>query len=1171
MIYNKAIDKFCLCCTYGISAFEGIRDKKFVRLRGCNYSDKMLQCICTKKKIPALVARERKKNSIMNSLSPITTISGNSNIASTAYNIADDQGFCQADAEKHLRYLGHDINTTSIRLLATDEPAKKLTGLDLTEIKKRENRGYSVHAVVNQGGQTDLEITSCTAIFYEHDNLEIGLQLDLWRSLQLPVPTFQIATGGKSIHSYWVFDQPTSDKLGWQKLQKDLLEYADADRQLGNLSKMMRLAGSGYFKDGKLTGRATFASESGVKYSFSQLRELIPVAKVEKPSHPEIPLYANIPLSVVLSTSDRDLIDRGAGQGERNCQGAKLARGIIGAAQRVNYLFPNYSFDNERKYFDDFCNHCNPPLGTKEADLIWSAAYKDNPTSTLTDLAIENCIKSYLKQQSIPGISNNIIPVKSLSAKGLRDKIDEIVKADLEELEVRFKLHELADECKKSVKELTELYNATKAKFEEQSDKQALEKIAIPKLFEAKKTRLSGFDFLYGDGGYLAALLHEAADTMPTAFEHLFTTLLPTVGSCIGTSSTIIINSTETWSQPSIFQTLILGKSGDLKSPSQKLIIKPLQALEDIERQKYQKELERYKSELATYKADADATSEPEKPVQRRFIVNDLTQEAKVKLHCENPRGLLQFRDEWSGYISGRNKFRGGNGDDIELELSEFDGVELRRDRVSAENSGYVSKSAINKTGNTQIDTLLSILTKQGFDDSRGEFSRWLPCLVSTAFKEIDLFAGDTGLNADITKALTNLYSGCLNLPEKQYFLSDPAKKLTQDMISKLRNLNRDCDDPGWTSIYPKIQGYLCRFILWLHLTNHVLAGNINPPQVIDKQCVQSAGKLIKFYLDQHTLLKALFVPEQKIEGDYLKIQEYLERKQAPKSASELKAGVRSLNKVSSKEIYNMANQLVGLGILCISEDNKRFFAPNFIDKIDVFDQKIDKSGLTKKMAKNLTKQGGEVDLKNKKIDKIDKKLTPIKTAESLDIQRGEVGQVNQKLTNSPPPTLKTVEEQEIDNNLDNPQNPEKPEISNSYIEDCQFFESKTAESLAVQRGEVVNDLSILSISDESKTAESLAVQRGEVVLENVNFSPEMSILSAFLSIKIGDRYKIYPTYRHYQDDKTVVATVTDVSNLEVKFSYTEKKYDKKEQKTISTRKDAIIGLGSADWILRKV
>ena len=71
------------------------------------------------------------------------------------------------------------------------------------EAYQREERG--VYFVINGQGHTNDEVNLGRAIFCEHDDLDKDLQRDLWKTLGLPEPTFQIDTGGKSIHSYWVF------------------------------------------------------------------------------------------------------------------------------------------------------------------------------------------------------------------------------------------------------------------------------------------------------------------------------------------------------------------------------------------------------------------------------------------------------------------------------------------------------------------------------------------------------------------------------------------------------------------------------------------------------------------------------------------------------------------------------------------------------------------------------------------------------------------------------------------------------------------------------------------------------------------------------------------------------------------------------------------------------
>lgn len=139
-----------------------------------------------------------------------------------------------------------------------------------------ENRG--VYVVVNKGGAGIDEITECTAFFYEHDALDKEASAALWEGLSLPEPTFQVDTGGKSIHSYWVLDQPIGS-LVWRNLQTDLLEYADADRSLKNQNRVMRLPGFIH----PVTGQtSTLIKCSGKRYSYKTLRQLIPGPAVKE-------------------------------------------------------------------------------------------------------------------------------------------------------------------------------------------------------------------------------------------------------------------------------------------------------------------------------------------------------------------------------------------------------------------------------------------------------------------------------------------------------------------------------------------------------------------------------------------------------------------------------------------------------------------------------------------------------------------------------------------------------------------------------------------------------------------------------------------------------------------------------------------------------------------------
>ena len=193
--------------------------------------------------------------------------------------------------KQHLATLGYNSgDTVYIRAFyPSDDPRKnedkgrKTQTKNLNQLIKAANQyqeeGRGVYIVVNGGGHSDKNVSNCRAVFYEHDNLDKEIQEKLWETLGLPEPTFQVDTGGKSIHSYWVFSEAVN-VLDWKELQADLLEFSDADRTIKNPSRVMRLAGANHISSsGVFPTQLINVTET--KYSYSSLREVIPKKKDE--------------------------------------------------------------------------------------------------------------------------------------------------------------------------------------------------------------------------------------------------------------------------------------------------------------------------------------------------------------------------------------------------------------------------------------------------------------------------------------------------------------------------------------------------------------------------------------------------------------------------------------------------------------------------------------------------------------------------------------------------------------------------------------------------------------------------------------------------------------------------------------------------------------------------
>jgi AAA domain len=293
------------------------------------------------------------------------------------------------------------------------DAGRKAEATNLDQLIERatefQTEGRGVYLVVNGGGHTDKDVTETRAVFYEHDNLDKAAQIDLWKDLGLPEPTLQIDTGGKSIHSYWVFDEFVAVE-NWRSLQTELLEFADADRSLKNPSRVMRLAGARHSSG----NQSLIASNSGKRYIYDELRAIVPTKELPEPSLfqasstvkplaaddiPDtyediaVPVPASVPLEECLAKRSRELLG-GISEGGRNEAGAKLARDLIGTANYLRAI--GQAFDGDpQQMLEDFAARCNPPLPKHEAETIWKSALQGSPTPACKPDGVKNCIKGW--------------------------------------------------------------------------------------------------------------------------------------------------------------------------------------------------------------------------------------------------------------------------------------------------------------------------------------------------------------------------------------------------------------------------------------------------------------------------------------------------------------------------------------------------------------------------------------------------------------------------------------------------------------------------------------------------------------------------------------------------------------------------------------------------------
>jgi predicted P-loop ATPase len=209
-------------------------------------------------------------------------------------------GFDASEAKRFLKLLGKDRAETWLRAIDPVKARKRSGGADHQGVASKADKawidaktadGFNLYAITGNAAAIkgtsvkDADITGCPALFVEWDDgAAIDIQAQRWSALELPEPTLMVATGGKSVHCYWVLREPMAPEP-WRVLQSRLITYCKGDEQCKNPSRLMRLPGSIYYdkKTGEPTGQCRIIAAIDDRYAAFDLEACLPSPAPAKP------------------------------------------------------------------------------------------------------------------------------------------------------------------------------------------------------------------------------------------------------------------------------------------------------------------------------------------------------------------------------------------------------------------------------------------------------------------------------------------------------------------------------------------------------------------------------------------------------------------------------------------------------------------------------------------------------------------------------------------------------------------------------------------------------------------------------------------------------------------------------------------------------------------------
>jgi hypothetical protein len=635
-----------------------------------------------------------------------------------------------------------------------------------------------------------------------------------------------------------------------------------------------------------------------------------------------LPIDQAVPLEVCLSKASRELL-AGVVQGNRDNAGAKLARDLLGTARYLESIGQSYA-SNPRRYLDEFCARCTPPLSQKDSDRLWKSALKDNPGSSLSPDQIESCIKGWLWRQvraeQYPGSflvqpippSASTIASQALTLDDLQLQIRQFVSGAPTDTQLTAQVMTWASRIGKPESTLWSLVKSIQQELEHQQSRSET-RTDIDRL-----TRLASYQPTLNQylDPLLAHPLEQIAYWMGTTSMAMLTTLLPTAGSLLPVGAELELNTgTEHMVYP-ILYTGIVAESGSGKSPSQKIILKPLFRLQAEAEEIYRAALEAWEDECRQSKEAGQAA--PQKPKPRDYFTTDATREAVVQIQANQPNsGFLGWFDELSALIRGQNQYRSGRGTDKESLLSGRDGSAQKVDRAGGKRL-FIARSAYSITGSTQPDTLRSLMGD--FSDPSGQWARFLWCFLPIRPAPYP----EDAIHLDISDFLYGIYRRLAEFPPTTYRLSPAARDCYIHWYNELDRLRLSEVKQSLRAVYAKFKSDTGVLALLLHSLNAAIAGQ-TPAEQISETTLRTAIQLSKFYLGQ---VKLIHSEGDALDGDltpsFCKMLSLSQRKGWVTARDVYRARAVCDRKATLDQIRVLMRELVTMGLAIARNEGNR-------------------------------------------------------------------------------------------------------------------------------------------------------------------------------------------------------------------------------------------------------
>jgi len=716
------------------------------------------------------------------------------------------------------------------------------------EAALQQRPGYSFGYIPNWGGTKDSEITYCRALFYEDDNPLSGCEEKKrqWETAGLPHPSLQVWTGNKSVHNYWILDEPCTGTQ-FRAAQKLLFKHikrtvsgADIDEKLCNPARVMRLAGGVHPETGQIS---RVLSATGERFDLDRLLALLEPPHDTAPS----PLTSSTPRQRgLLSSQAREVIGKALPTTSTPTQPRALPDREIDHKQYAQFVSTQEAYDVEYKPNG---LHYSALTHQEKVDTVVAAlAYcpqRLEPGSNTYGAAFALYAAIVNEFGAKQAVSIALQAAWSTEHWDLEEQAEAIARSSRDREGIPHKriyhvfdtaefngwprpwpvLREIRKE-QRSNEDDDLLRELRQASFKQWS-KSAAAHLKLSSVFHPR----------------IADLLGGRADAFPVAHTALIAPFITTMSAVIGKRFRVQIK--EGWREPLVFWMGTVAPASSLKTPVANQFLGPLLTLDANDQRTYKRELMRYKALPKDDRGEA-----PELPRQR--VVMDATLEGLCTLlERENVHGVVSFHDELAAFIGDMDKYRSNNSDRAHW-LSMWSGGSVNIVRKGCD-PVMVDRTAVNVFGAIQQDKLTELLHGDDATAKSGDgfWARFLWIVPEYVFPKQNLN------EVEITRELeAMIYELDTSIGKRKVVkLDSDAWGLFAEVCDEW-SAEADRTYASRAAFLGKMRGYLARCAGLLHALDYAA----EPPgqamgEVITRAVMERAVILCRYFICQFDVL----------------------------------------------------------------------------------------------------------------------------------------------------------------------------------------------------------------------------------------------------------------------------------------------------------------------------